>query len=86
MFFRKLKKGEALVLINNEESIVDTAIHTFFVFFPIDVVWLDKNKKIVDFRKNIRPFTPLVVPKKSAKYVVEMAGGSIKKGFRTTSE
>lgn len=86
MFSKRLRKGEGVILINSEESIVNTAIHTFFVFFPIDVIWLDKNRKIVDFRKNVKPFTPLVVPKKAAKYVVEMAVGSIKKGFRTTSK
>lgn len=30
-------------------------IHTFFMKFPIDVYILDKNLKVVKFKKNLKP-------------------------------
>lgn len=51
---------------------METTIHMLFVFFPIDVVWLDKNKKVVDKRENVKPFTPWITPGKAAKYVIEL--------------
>ena len=78
MFTRKLKKGDALILAVDKESIPDTAIHMLFVFFPIDVVWLDKNKRVVDFRKNVKPFTPFIKPREAAQYVVELPKNTIR--------
>ncbi|MEK6937130.1 MAG: DUF192 domain-containing protein [Nanoarchaeota archaeon] len=76
-FFSKFKglmfsKKKNLVLILKKESKFNAVIHMFFVFFPIDVFWLDKDKNIVDFRKRVMPFT-IAVPKKKAKYIVEIS-------------
>lgn len=76
-FFSKLmglmfSKRKNIVLILNKESRLNAIIHMFFVFYPIDVYWLDKNKKIVDQRKRVRPFT-FAVPKNKAKYIVEIS-------------
>lgn len=60
------------------------AKHSFWmknVKFPIDIVWLDGNKKVIHFVKNAKPdsgenleiFTPPV----KAKYVLEVNGGSV---------
>lgn len=46
-------------------------LHNFFVFFPIDVLILDEKKKIVEIKKNFRPFT-FWNSKEKGKYVVEM--------------
>lgn len=72
MFSRRLKKGCALVLVNDGESVLETAIHMLFVFFAIDVVWLDSGLKVVDKRENIRAFTPFIAPREPAKYVLEL--------------
>ncbi len=71
MFSRPLRRGEALVLVANEEGIFETTLHMFFVFFTIDIVWLDKEYRVVDKKKDVRSFTPLIIPKKPAKYVIE---------------
>lgn len=71
MFSRPLKKGEAIILEADEESILETTIHMLFVFFTIDVVWLNSNREIVEKKENVRAFTPLIVPRKPAKYVIE---------------
>lgn len=53
-------------------------LHMWFVFFPIDVVFLDKEKKIVELKQGFLPFT-LYAPKKKAKYILELPQGSIRK-------
>jgi len=50
-------------------------IHMLFVFFPLDVVWLDENMRVVDVQKG-NPFDLLLIPKKKAKYVLELNAGS----------
>src|SRR3989338_8862552 len=66
MFHAKLNSGEAILLVANQKS-----IHTFFVFFPIDVLWINEKKEIVD-KKTVFPFHSLVSPKNPAKYVLEL--------------
>ncbi len=52
-------------------------IHTFGVFFPIDVVFLDKTFKILKLVENLKPFrfSPIVW---RAKHVLELPAGAIK--------
>jgi len=56
------------------------AIHTFFVRFPIDVVFLDRDFKVVKTVENLKPFrfSPIVW---KAKHTLELPVGSIKKHF-----
>jgi len=76
LMFRKQLKDSAMVLKLRSKSLAD--IHTFFVFFPIDVLWLDGNK-IVDLRENILPFRFRLASKSPANYVVELPAGTIRK-------
>ena len=69
MFSNKLKKGRSIILVGNNLS-----LHMFFVFFPIDIVYLDSNKKVVEIRQAI-PFLSFIRPKKKSKYVIEMNRG-----------
>lgn len=78
MFKRPLKNKEAVIFILDKEGRINASIHMFFVFFSIDVVWLNKNKGVVDIRKNVKPFTPLIVPRKKAKYIIEFPNEGIK--------
>ena len=75
-FAKRLKKGQAIILEANEESIFETTIDMFFVFFPIDVLWVNSNKEVVDIRRSVKPFTPVITPRKPAKYVIELPRGS----------
>lgn len=75
MFSKPLKRGEARILVAKEESTLETTIHMFFVFFSIDVVWLNSKKEVVDVKRNIRMFTPLIKPRSPAKYVMELPKG-----------
>ncbi len=76
MFSRRLRKGEGLVLKAEKEGISETTIHMFYVFFPIEVIWVNNKMEVADIRKKAIPFTPLIKPRKAARYVVELKVGS----------
>lgn len=63
-------KKRNLIFVFDEEKRI--SLHMFFVFFPIDVLFLDKNKRIVEIKRKFMPFT-FYQSKKKAKYVVEIA-------------
>jgi uncharacterized membrane protein (UPF0127 family) len=69
-FRRRLEDDEGLLLINQRQSRLDAAIHMFFVFFPIAVVWLDSEGGVVDAQL-ARPFRPFYAPRAPAKDVLE---------------
>jgi len=77
MFEEKKDFNYALVFEFPRESRIGTSLHMIFVFFPIDVLFLDKEKRIVD-KATLRPFIPNYTPKKAAKYVIEMPIGKAK--------
>lgn len=50
--------------------------------FPIDIVWLDKDKKVVHIVKNAPPESypyESFAPMENARYVVELAAGTVAK-------
>ncbi|MFC1512728.1 DUF192 domain-containing protein [bacterium] len=62
-----------VLIINNTKQ-----IHSFFMQFPIDVLFLDKNRTVIKIYKNFKPYrisTFLL----NAKYVVELAQGALEK-------
>ena len=67
-------KPDNLIFDLKRETRLGSSIHTMFVFFPINVYWLDSNKKVVDFCLNLRPFT-FKIPKKKARYIIELKKG-----------
>ena len=70
MFRRRLDDSEGLWLIGRRESRVMTAIHMFFVFFPIAAIWLDRDGRVVDTRL-ARPFWPVYIPRAPARDILE---------------
>lgn len=75
MFEAKKKFDYALVFPLHSKTIVGASIHCLFVFFPIDVIYLDENKKVVDVKKSVPPFALYRQPKKPSKYFVEVLAG-----------
>lgn len=59
-------KPKTTLLVNHTEK--PTSIHTFFMLFPIDVYWLDGDKKIIH-KQSMNPWKISRV--KIAKYVLE---------------
>ncbi|MDP7141428.1 MAG: DUF192 domain-containing protein [Candidatus Woesearchaeota archaeon] len=73
MFSRRMWRP--LVFFFDREQKV--SIHMFFVFFPIDVVYLDESRKVVCVKENVKPFR--VVEPVNCRYIVELAENSVKK-------
>lgn len=46
----KMEKGEGLLIQPC------SSVHTFFMRFPIDIVYIDKNNKVTKIVKNLKPF------------------------------
>jgi uncharacterized membrane protein (UPF0127 family) len=52
------------------EKDTSVPLHMWFVFFPIDVYYLNKDLKVIEAKKNFKPFT-FYTPKNKARYVLE---------------
>lgn len=70
MFRRNLADAEALWLRPCN------GVHTFWMFFAIDVIFLDQQLRIVKLVENMRPFR-MTSPKLDARSVVEMPAHTI---------
>ena len=70
MFSFKKNFNYGLIFDLKRETVTGAGIHMFFVFFSINVLFLDKNKKIVDY-KRLRPFT-IYQPVKKIRYIIEL--------------
>ena len=57
MFKESIGQDEALIFYNA------TSIHTFFMRFPIDIVFLDKNKRIIRICRALAPWKMVFCPK-----------------------
>ncbi|MBI2145673.1 DUF192 domain-containing protein [Candidatus Woesearchaeota archaeon] len=73
MFSRQTKS--AMILKFGRETKV--SLHTFFVFFPIDIVFVDGNSTVAELVENMQPFTTYTA-KEKAKCVVELPAGMIR--------
>ncbi|MFH1507762.1 MAG: DUF192 domain-containing protein [Candidatus Omnitrophota bacterium] len=80
MFRDKLGEKEGMLFIFDERG-----RHNFWMKnmqFPIDIIWINQDKVIVDIRKNIPPCKnecPSYTPQINAKYVLEVNAGFIEK-------
>ena len=72
----QLTPKDGAVLVAPSVGRAGASIHMLFVFFPLQIIWLDKDKKIVDF-KRISPFSIHHSPKYPAKFVVELPVGIV---------
>ena len=69
-------KQKTLLFIWEQEKIRN--IHMFFVFFPIDVLYLNKEKKVMALKKRLMPFSisNITTP---AQYIIELQQRTIKR-------
>jgi len=73
-FFSKARglmfsRPKALVMDFKKEKIIP--LHMLLVFFPIDVLFLNQKKVVVEVKRNFRPFS-FYTPKKKARFLVEL--------------
>jgi len=71
MFSKELKLDQGLILVEDEESRMNTSIHMMFMNYDLTILWLDKEMVIVD-KVLAKKWMPFCIPKKPAKYVVEL--------------
>ncbi len=76
LMFRKSFSG-ALVFDMGRETY--DGIHMLFVRFPIDVVFLDSERRIVDLKVNLRPWLGTAFPKSRFRYAIELPAGAVVK-------
>ena len=67
--------------LSTEEALIITqcrSIHMFFMKFPIDVLFIDKNNVVIGVVKEIQPFRMSPYFFKASK-AIELAAGTVKK-------
>jgi hypothetical protein len=72
LMFRKQIKP--LIFIFKQPKIY--SLHTYFVKFPIDIVFLNDCFEVVEIKKNLKPFKSYK-PKNKASFVLELPEHSI---------
>lgn len=65
MFSRK----KSIVMVFGKEKRI--SLHSWFVFYPIEVLVLDSDKRIVEIKRDFKPFSCWKAEKKG-EYVVEL--------------
>jgi uncharacterized membrane protein (UPF0127 family) len=78
MLKKRLEKGMILKIPEGRGK-MGSAIHMFFMRIPLDVIFLDYEKNVLD-QVTLKPWQTYT-PKKAARYVVEL-----KEGYLTSSE
>ena len=72
LMFSKKIRNIGYIFIFKKPMKID--LHMFFVFYPIDVIFLDKEKKVIEIKRNFRPFT-FYYSKSRVSYVIELPKG-----------
>ena len=70
MFRPGIQTDEGIILSENSEDRINTAIHMFFMRFDIAVIWLDQHMRVVDTRL-ARRWQAIIFPRNKAQFVVE---------------
>lgn len=71
----RFKKQTDLIFELKKEKMI--TMDMLFVFYPIDLVFLNKNKIVIETKSNFRPFT-FYTSKNMVNYIIELKKGSIK--------
>ncbi|MBC7101350.1 MAG: DUF192 domain-containing protein [Methanobacteriales archaeon] len=74
MFKKDIKRGLLLEMPEGRGR-RGSSIHMFFMRIPLDVIFLDSEKRVVDLA-TLKPWQ-IYIPKKPAKYIIELPQGSI---------
>jgi uncharacterized membrane protein (UPF0127 family) len=53
-----------------------SSLHTLFMRFPIDILFIDKSGKVLKSRSSVKPFKLVAAPLR-AHYALELPSGSI---------
>ncbi len=70
----ELKDGSGLIIDLKKERKWDASVHTFFMRFPIDLIFMDSQNIVKEVVEGLRPWR-LYFPKNNARYVIELPSG-----------
>jgi len=70
LMFSKPKDLALVFIFTKEKSL---SMHMLFVFYKIDIFWLDKNKRVTAVQKGCKPFT--FIRARPAQYIIEARSG-----------
>lgn len=71
MLSRELKPDQGIIIVEKNESRINTTIHMMFMNYDITVLWLDKEMVVVE-KVLAKKWAPYYASKKPAQYVVEL--------------
>lgn len=80
MFREGLSDNQGMLFIFEKEE-----KHNFWMKnmqFPLDIIWIDKDNKIVDIKTNVSPckdYCESLIPQSEAMYVLEVSAGFVEK-------
>lgn len=77
-FRRRLSTNEALLLVMAKDSVPQSSIHMFFVFFPITAVWINSDGKVTSVQL-AKPWRPYYASPEPARFVLETSPSHLKK-------
>ncbi len=78
MFQKSLPPDEGMIFVFNKEIIAPFWMENTLI--PLDIIWIDKNFKIVFIKENAPPLNRnFIIPDQAAYYVLELNAGMIKK-------
>ena len=73
LMFSKKIHDKGLVFVFNKERRI--SLHMWFVFFPIDVLFLNSDKEVIDIKERFLPFG---FYSSKGKYCIELLLGCVK--------
>jgi uncharacterized membrane protein (UPF0127 family) len=85
MFRKSLPEGKAFVMVFEKEG--NPGIWMPFMRFPIDVIFLDSEKRVVGIHENVKPMGfhhktwKVYYPEKPARYVIETNAGEVRRSM-----
>lgn len=82
MYRSELREDEGMLFVFGRDS--RWGIWMANMRFSIDIIWIDSKKRVVDIKRCVKPCTSILdcktyYPSRSARYVLELAGGSTSK-------
>lgn len=70
MFRKKLSKNDGIILAEDSESRLNSAIHMFFMNFDIATIWVNTKYIVVDV-KLAHKWRPYYSPARPARFTIE---------------
>jgi len=81
MYRQSLDEDKGMLFIFDEEEVVPFWMKNTYIY--LDIIWIDTSRKVVFISRNTPPCTEepyrSINPRKKAKYVLELLGGTADK-------